>query len=90
MIGNMMKAATIAAAMLGGLAATPAAAQRGYDRGGYENNYREQSRRGGDRDDRYDRRRHWRDRDDRGRGNGRNRYDDDRGRRHHHWRDGYR
>jgi hypothetical protein len=85
MIRNMMKAAMIATVFLGGLAATPAAAQRGYDRGGYENNYRQQSRRGGDRYDRYDRydrndrRRHWR-----------SRYDDDRGRRHHHRRGGYR
>jgi hypothetical protein len=79
-----IKAAILATFILGGLAAAPAAARERYDRGGYDNSYREQSRWDRDRGDRHDRGRSWRrDRDDDRRGYRRDR--DDSGR-HHQWR----
>lgn len=88
MMRTLIKAAAIASAVLGGLAAAPAAAQGRHDRGGYDNDYRgDSSRWGGDRGDRYDRGRSYRrDRDDDGRGYRRHRDRDDDGGRHRHWR----
>jgi len=90
MMRNFLKAAMVATAVLGGLAAAaPAAAQGRYDRGGYDNDYRgEQSRWNRHRGDRYDRGHSWRrDRDDDRRHSRRDRYDDDdNGGRHRHWR----
>jgi hypothetical protein len=86
MMRTLIKAAAIASAVLGGLAAVPAAAQGRHDRGGYDNSYSDNARWDGNRGNGYDRGRSYRrDRDDEGRGYRRDR-DDDRGRHHHRHR----